>query len=44
VDSTPPKAALAGDLEIQFMDKTIEIFAHVPLSDFLEWEKYGFEV
>jgi hypothetical protein len=26
------------------MDKTSKIFADIPLSDFLKWEKYGFEV
>jgi hypothetical protein len=26
------------------MDQAIEIFADIPLSNFLKWEKYGFEV
>jgi len=33
-----------GDVEIQFMDRTTEVFPGIPLSDFFKWEKYGFEV
>ena len=33
-----------GDVEIQFMDRTTEVFPDIPRSDFLKWEKYGFEV
>jgi hypothetical protein len=33
-----------GNVEIQFMDRTTEVFPGIPRSDFFKWEKYGFEV
>ena len=33
-----------GDVEVQFMDGTTEVFPGIPRSDFLKWEKYHFEV
>jgi len=33
-----------GDVEIQFMDRTTEVFPGIPRSDFFKWEKYGIEV
>ncbi len=33
-----------GDVEVQFMDRTTEVFPDIPRSDFFKWEKYHFEV
>ena len=33
-----------GNVEIQFMDRSTEVFPDIPRSDFFKWEKYGFEV
>ena len=33
-----------GDVEIQFMDGTTEVFHGISRSDFSKWEKYNFEV
>lgn len=33
-----------GDVEVQFMDGTTEVFPGIPRSDFFKWEKYHFEV
>ena len=33
-----------GDVEVQFMDGTTEVFPGIPRSDFSKWEKYHFEV
>ena len=33
-----------GDVEIEFMDGTTEVFPGISHSDFSKWEKYHFEV
>ena len=32
-----------GDVEIEFMDGTTEVFSGISRSDFSKWEKYHFE-